>query len=501
MKISKVFLALLVFCFIYCHDRVILAETKEVGNFLEVGDMKVCPKLTGRVVYPGEPGYQEDRLVSNYYTSKDKFPAVIVYCQDVKDVQNAVRWAICRKVPIRVRSGGHNHEAFSTGTGVIVVDVSEMKHLRLDKSKNIAVIEPGLNNKELYTLLFKDGLTHVGGTCSDVGLSGLVLSGGMGMLLRREGLTCDSLVSFDMVDASGSILHVTKENEHKDLFWATCGGGGGNFGIITSMEIKVYPAPSVTWFNIGWDWNQPISEVITAWQEFFSKPDRKWFSHLDLWSKPFPKGKLKKEPIKALGVFWGTPEEAKKLLEPLLKIGKPSEQTIETVKWDRAIQLIEESTAVFLTSKPEYRSIGAFAMKTLPSEAVNILTKTLQDTKSPLFNVLLFSMGGATQDIAPTDTAYYYRDAKFFLSYSNQWLDEKNDVSSIRELNLIRQKLLPYTEGDYVGNPDPEIKDYMTAYYGQNVNRLRCIKRKYDPHNIFSFPQSIPPASSDMKCN
>lgn len=460
-----------------------------------------CPKLTGRIIWKGEPQYDQARLVSNYYTSKDRFPHVIVYCQNTQDVQNAILWARCQHVPIRVRSGGHHHEGYSTGNGSIVIDVSEMKELTIDQLTQTATIQPGLNNLELYSQLFQKGLTHVGGTCSEVGLSGLVLSGGMGPLLRRVGLTCDSLISVDMVDAKGQIIHATKDNEHKDLFWATCGGGGGNFGVVTSMNIKVYPATDVTWFNIGWDWNQPIEQVIAAWQEFFSKPDQNWFSHLDLWAKPFPTGELKKQPAKALGVFWGTPEQAREQLAPLLRIGKPSVEVIQLVDWDQAIKMIEDSTAVFLTDKPEYKTTAAFAMNNLPPEAIRIIATTLKESTSPLLNVLLFSMGGATADISPTATAYFYRDAKFFISYSIQWLQTQDDLKQKAEIATLRERLLPYTEGDYIGNPDPNLKDYLTAYYGSNVEKLKCVKRKYDPENIFQFEQSIPPAAANMDCS
>ena len=185
-----------------------------------------CPELTGRIVWPKGGEYEKSRLISNYYTSKDSQPEVIVYCQNTQDVQNAVKWALCKKIPIRIRSGGHNHEGFSTGSG-LVIDVSNMKKVEIDYEKNLATIQPGITGGELYSLLHKDGLTQVGGTCADVGISGLVLTGGMGPLGRKHGLTCDTLVSFEMVNAEGEIIHVTKDNEYKDLFWACCGGGGG----------------------------------------------------------------------------------------------------------------------------------------------------------------------------------------------------------------------------------------------------------------------------------
>ncbi len=458
--------------------------------------------LTGRIVIPGDPEYNVARLVSNYYTSKDKFPEVIVYCQNTKDVQNAVIWARTHKVPIRVRSGGHNHEAFSTGTGVIVIDVSEMKEITINKDEDVATVQPGITGQELYSKLYEVGLTQVGGTCDEVGFSGLVLTGGMGPLLRKYGLTCDNLLSVNLVDANGRLIYATKDNGHKDLFWALQGGGGGNFGIVTSITIKVYPATPVTWFNIGWDWNQPVEKVIDVWQNFFYYADERWFSHLDLWSKPFPSEEFGKLPLKAMGVFWGTPEEAKQELAPLLYTGQPSNQTVELVSWDQAIRLFALSNEIFITEKPEYKSSGAYAMKRLPPEAIKTIRKTLENTSSPLLNVLIYSLGGAFQKTAPTETAFYYRDAEYFIQYYNQWVKDEDASERIHELELLRRRLLPFTEGDYVGNPDTAIKDYLTAYYGGNVDRLRCVKRKYDPENIFHFEQSIPPARKNCNyCN
>lgn len=458
-----------------------------------------CPKLTGRVIFPEDESYNEDRLVSNYATSKNKFPKAIVYCRSAQDVQHAIQWARCRNISIRIRSGGHCHEAFSTGNGVLLIDVSEMKKVKVDPAKQIAIIEPGINNKELYTQLFKEGFTHVGGTCSEVGLSGLVLTGGIGPLIRRVGLTCDTLLYIEMVNAEGELIRATKENEHKDLFWASCGGGGGNFGVVTAMALKIYPVTDVTWFNLGWDWTQPVEEVIGAWQNFFGKQDKRWFSHLDLWPKTFPTEKFKKQPVKALGFFWGRPEDAKRELAPLLSLN-PKEVTLKRLNWLEAIEMIEESTAVFITSKPEYSSTGAYANQNLPPEAIKIIGKTLRETTAPLFNLLFFTMGGDSTKVAPKATAYFYRDAKFFLNYTIQWLESKDEKAQISELQNLRKYLLPYTVGDYIGNPDPNLEDYLQSYYGDNVDKLRCVKKKYDPENIFKFEQSIPPAPTDWDC-
>lgn len=457
-----------------------------------------CPPLTGKVVGPNDADYDKARLVSNYYTSKNKFPEKIVYCRNAKDVQNAVLWGQCQKLPIRIRSGGHNHEGFSTGTKALVIDVSQMKEVNIDKINQQATIQPGITGGELYTLLSKEGFTQAGGTCADVGLSGLVLTGGMGPLSRIHGLTCDTLVSFEIVNAKGEILQVTKDNEYKDLFWACCGGGGGNFGVVTSLVLNIFPIKEVTWFNIGWDWHQPVEQIIKGWQQFFLKGDKQWFSHLDVWAKPFPTDELKKQPIKIIGIFYGSAEEARKRLKPLLDIGKPNSQVIELVNWRKAIQEFEDSTTVFLTDKPEYKSTGAFAMQPLPDEAIESTVKTLRDSPSPLLNFLMFSLGGAIENKSPTETAYFYRDAKFFLCYSSQWLQEKDDAKNTKELDGLRNQLLPYAQGDYTGNPDRSLTDYLKVYYGDNVDRLRKVKEKYDPQNVFQFEQGIPPTKSQL---
>lgn len=451
-----------------------------------------CPQLTGRVVWPDQNEYDKARLVSNYYTSKGRYPDVIVYCASTKDVQNAVKWAVCKNIPVRIRSGGHNHEGFSTGKG-LVIDVSQMKKVEINHATHVATIQPGITGGELYHLLYEQGLTQVGGTCADVGISGLVLTGGMGPLLRHHGLTCDTLIALEMVNAKGEIITVTNENEYKDLFWACKGGGGGNFGVVTSIVLQTYPAHKVTWFNIGWDWNQPFEEIINTWQELFADGNKKWFSHIDIWAKQFPAEKLNKQPLKVLGVYYGTPEEAKRDLMPFLKIGQPKEQIIEEVRWVEAIKNFEDATAVFLTAKPEYKSSGAYAMKPLPKEAVKIIVDTLQNSQSPLLNVLLFSMGGASAEIAPIASAYFYRKALFFLDYSTEWLKPEENKAHIAELDTLRTKLLPYTEGDYIGNPDTSLKDYMHVYFGDNVARLQSIKQKYDPHHLFNFEQGILP--------
>lgn len=456
-----------------------------------------CPALTGEVITKDNSAYNTSRLNSNYDTSKNKLPNVIVYCKNVQDIQNAIHYAHCQNLPVRVRSGGHNHAGYSTGNNVVLIDVSRMKDISIDQNKQIARVEPGVTGGELYRALYANGLTQAGGTCSGVGISGLILSGGMGPLARKQGMACDSLLAIDLVDAEGQLRHATKDNAHRDLFWASCGGGGNNFGVVTALKLKVYPAETVTWFNIGWDWNQPVEPIISLWQKSFFNNDKRWYSHLDLWAKKFPIQQFHQQPIKVMGIFWGTPDAAKRELSRFLKIGHPTTQIIKKVSWMEAILALEEAMKVYTTAKPEYKSSGAFVMQALPSKAVHILASDLSHADSPFLNVVFFSLGGASDEHASNATAYYYRRAKAFAVYSTQWLKPVNRTGYIHEIDALRNDLLPFTQGDYIGNQDPGIKDYLTAYYGENVHQLQCIKRKYDPTNFFHFEQGIPPASAD----
>lgn len=458
-----------------------------------------CPSLSGQIIKKNDTAYNQSRLNSNYYTSKDKFPDVIVYCNTVQDIQNAIQYARCKKLPVRVRSGGHNHAGYSTGNGIVLIDVSRMKKITINKKQQTAAVEAGMTGGELYRRLFANGFTQAGGTCSGVGISGLILSGGMGPLARKQGLACDSLLSIDVVNANGQLLQATRNNAYKDLFWASCGGGGNNFGIVTSITLKVYPADTVTWFNIGWDWNQPVEKIISQWQKFFFNDDKRWYSHLDLWSKKFP-SQLHQYPVKVMGIFWGTPEEARHELTPFLKIGQPAFQIIKTVNWHQAILELEDAMKVYTTDQPEYKSSGAFVMKNLPPKAIHVMTSELENASSPFLNIVFFSLGGATNEHATSDTAYFYRRAKSFAVYSTQWLKTVDATKYIHEIDNMRIYLLPYTQGDYIGNQDTAIKNYLAAYYGDNVHQLRCIKRKYDPSNLFYFEQGIPPAPNGWKC-
>ncbi len=221
-------------------------------------------KLTGTVIYPDDPEYWQARMNWNPFTNA--FPIVFVFPHQNEDVSNAVKWARENGVPIRIRSGRHAlAKDFSQTNGGIVIDTSQMTKIMLDKKRGIATVEAGIRVGVLVRKLAQEGILAPFGDSSTVGIGGISTGGGITAIQRTAGVISDNILGATIVDANGNILHVSR-NENPDLLWAIRGGGGGNFGIITSYTFKIRPAPArVGIFQIIWPWKQ-LDEVIDTWQ-------------------------------------------------------------------------------------------------------------------------------------------------------------------------------------------------------------------------------------------
>jgi len=220
----------------------------------------VPAELIGRVIWPRDPDYEDARRDFNSRLSR--FPAAIVICDDVRDVQHAIRWAREERVPLSARSGGHSYEAFSVLDDGLVVDLSELNAVDIDRQRGEAIVGAGVRLGDLYRRLGDGDFTLSAGTCPSVGIAGLTLGGGFGFLSRQDGLTCDNLLAVDMVAADGALVHVSAQ-EQPDLFWALRGGGGGNFGIATSFTFRVRTIGDVALFRVTWSWDE-LPEVFDA---------------------------------------------------------------------------------------------------------------------------------------------------------------------------------------------------------------------------------------------
>lgn len=440
-------------------------------------------KLTGRIVTPDDSEYEQARTNNNL--SVPKFPRLIVFCQNVKDVLNALKWARENRIPFRVRSGRHSYENFSLVNGGLVIDISEMCNITVNREEMTAKIEAGANLGQVYNELWKYGTTIPAGTESSVGVVGLTLGGGIGMLTRLFGLTCDNLLEIEMVRASGHVdakLIKANKKHNSDLFWACRGGGGGNFGIVTSLTFRVHPISKVSVFSITWEW-EDFEAAFDAWQNWAPNTDVRLTSEIELKSK-------EANQIIAQGEFVGTSSKLKQLLQPLINTGSPTNVVIKEVAYIEAVQFFDEPSG----NRPAYRKrSGSFLNKPFSKKAILTMKQFLENAPNEHSGIWHQSLGGEAGRIAPNKTAFYYRDAIIAQEYLATWNNPTEERQNIRWIEALRNALSSSTTGDYVNWPDRLIRDWPRAYYGENFNRLREVKTAYDPFNVFKFPQSIPP--------
>jgi FAD/FMN-containing dehydrogenase len=436
--------------------------------------------LTGRVIWPSDPAYDEARQSFNARFSR--FPAAVVVCDNTDDVRNAVRWARQEEIPLRARSGGHSYEGFSVVDGGLVIDVGGLNEVVVDASRGEAIVGAGVRLLDCYRRLWDHGVTIPGGTCPGVGIAGLTLGGGIGFLSRQYGLTCDNLLAVELVDADGHVLRAS-ESEHADLFWALRGGGGGNFGIATAFTFRVHPISDVVVCTVTWPWDD-AAEVLDAWQRWAPGVDERL-------TVGFVVPDQSEGVVVASGQFTGSAAELPPLLEPLLRAGRPSSPVIQSVPFITAAEQFAGPPATHST----FKNTGAFVYEPWSDEAITTFVEQMRASPTTANVVGFFPWGGAIAAIDPAASAMVHRRALFDVQYQAYWHDAADEEADVAWGRTIRTAMLTSTSGDYVNYIDADIADWATAYYGTNLARLRQVKVEYDPDDVFDGPQSIPPAS------
>ncbi|WP_068778693.1 FAD-binding oxidoreductase [Paenibacillus sp. GM2] len=442
-------------------------------------------RLTGKIVLPGSPSYNRARMEYNRRFSK--FPRVIVFCRRTQDVINAVKWARERGVRLRARSGRHSYEGFSSVNGGIIIDVSKMKQVRVDRRRRLAYVQTGNPLARVYQKLWDKRVALPAGTAPDVGVGGLTLGGGIGLLSRKYGLTCDNLKQVKMVVASGRYgakKIIANKKQHSDLLWASRGGGGGNFGIATAYTFRVRPIRTVSIYSITWKWRD-LEKVFPTWQRWAPSVTNRLTSTIEVAAKQVG-------TIVSTGQLLGSAAELRRWIRPLLRTGTPVEVMVRTVPFIEATRFFAEGD---LNLEPKFKISGAFGYRPLPREGVKIIRDFLSHAPNKHSTVWCQSLGGrgsAVSRVSTTATAYPHRKAETIYELSARWRNSGEQRRNIQWVKRFRRALRPFVVGDYVNFPDLQIKNWPKAYYGVNFPRLKRVKRKYDPHNVFRFAQSIP---------
>lgn len=441
-------------------------------------------KLSGNIITKKDKRYKESILSWNR-AIKAK-PLVIIYCKEDIEVINAINWAKENNVEVRIRSGCHSYEGYSTGNDVAIIDVSKMKDIEIDEENNTVKFGAGIINREAYDALGEKDYPFPGGGCPTVGIVGLILGGGWGYSSRYLGLACDSLIEGEIINYNGEKL-IVNNNSNCDLFWALKGGGGGNFGVITSLTLRLPKQESEgTLIRINYKKikEETAVKVIYTLQNIYKTLDKKMNLKTAIYNSS-TQGK----GIKIIGLYYGDKNEAEKILKPLLEINENIEVNLEEQSLIECNRWIQDSHPEY----EKYKSTGRFIYKDYNKEEIKEIINLLKNpAKGSIYTAITFyGLGGKILEVDKLATAFYYRDAKFIMGFQSVWEEDKyEEDNNIWVLDKF-EKIKSLTKGSFINFPLKEIENYEDEYYGENKERIKKVKGKYDKENFFNFPQVI----------
>lgn len=429
---------------------------------------------------PGDDGYDSSRKIFNALI--DKHPALIVRCAGVSDVIRAVNFARENKLLLAVRGGGHNVAGNALCDGGLVVDLSNMKSVRVDPVRRTARAEAGVNLTEFHHETQVHGLATTMGMFSPTGIAGLTLGGGLGWLAGKYGLACDNLLSADVVTAEGKLITASSV-ENQDLFWGLR-GGGGNFGVVTSFEFRLHPVGDVLGGIIAWPLER-AKEVFEFFREFTKDvPDD---LGIFLGTGVLPEGPV---VISAL-CYAGPITEGEKVLEPLRKFGPPMLDAVKMMKYEEVQTMLDPSLPWGLCN---YWKSGYFS--DLSDEMIEAMLTGVKNSPSPLSAILIEVLSGAASRIAPDATAFSIRAKLYNFMILGVWQDTKDSEKNLEWIRSFWSSLQPFLSSKvYVNYLSQEGDERVKAAYGKNYERLAALKKKYDPTNLFRVNQNIKPAA------
>jgi FAD/FMN-containing dehydrogenase len=436
--------------------------------------------LSGELACPGDHGYDAARAVWNGMI--DRRPALIAYCVTRQDVVEAVNFACRTGILTAVRSGGHNIAGASLCDGGLVIDLSRMNRVTVDFASRTARAEGGALLADLDTATQTHGLATTTGVNSDTGLIGLTLGGGIGRLGRKHGLSCDNMLSAEVVTADGRVLNAS-ENENADLFWGLR-GGGGNFGIVTAITYRLHPlGPAVLAGSLIYEWKR-VREALRLYAEFSAKaPDA---LNTDAALVTMPDG----NHGFAISAFYAGPiDEAECALQPLRQALPPLADRVAPISY---VQLQKAGDASFPRGHRFYWK--AQFLRQITEAAADALIDRFPSVPSSRSFFVFQQVGGAISRVPATATAYVNRDAAYDSFPVSIWSDAAADEENIAWAREMYGVLRPFGMGGvYVNNLGDEGHERVKAAYGENYDRLVRLKRKYDPDNLFRLNQNVHP--------
>jgi FAD/FMN-containing dehydrogenase len=443
---------------------------------------ELAGRVSGPVLSPQDAGYEEARTIHNGLV--DRSPALIVRCRVTSDVSAALEFARRNRLEVSVRGGGHNVAGRAVTDGGLMISLADMKDIAVDPERATATVQGGVTWGELNAAAGAHGLAVTGGLVSTTGIAGYTLGGGLGWLMARHGLAADNLDAVELVTADGEVLDVDAAS-HADLLWALR-GGGGNFGVATSFTYRLHRVGMVTGGLIA----HPIEaagELLRFYRDAVTEASDDLTVFAGLVHAPDGSG----AKLAALVVFHaGDPDTAERELAPFLSFGSPLMAQVGPLPYPVMNTLLD---AGYPDGALNYW-LSSFTSG-LPDALIDRAVERFAVVPSPMTAILIEHFHGAVTRVGPTETAVPHREPGWNLVLPSVWTDPAATAANIRWTRETFAALRPhFATGrwlNYLG--DDQADDAIRAAYGPNYQRLRDIKRRYDPDNVFHLNHNIAP--------
>jgi FAD/FMN-containing dehydrogenase len=441
-------------------------------------------QLRGDALVPGDERFDDARTLWNAMI--ERRPAVIAQCTGAADVLGALALVQSNDLSVAVRAGGHNVAGTALCDGGLVIDLTRMKGIRVDPASRRARVEGGVTWGELDRETQVFGLATTGGVIPSTGVAGLTLGGGLGFLMRKHGLSCDNLRSADVVTADGRLVTASAQ-ENPELFWGLR-GGGGNFGMVTSMEFQLHEVgPNVVAGPLFYPLEQ-AREIFPQAAEFAISQADDLIVHLVMATTA--------EGAQICGMipaYAGAIPDGERMIETLRGMAPAAADLAGTVPY---LVLQAMFDAGYPAGRRNYWK-SAF-IDELPDALIDIMVERYASTPSPYASFLLEQCGGAMSRVGAGDTAFPHRNAAYNFAITTAWDDPADDDKNIQWVRDTWSRLLPFLEDgvyvNYLSDGNLEGSNRVRAAYGPNYDRLVALKRQYDPENRFRYNQNIAPA-------
>jgi hypothetical protein len=460
--------------------------------------------IDGQLARPGSTAYDVARLVENPRYDANR-PLAVLTAASSADVATAISFAQDHAIPVAIRSGGHSYPGWSAGggagTGVprsLVIDCRDLDSVSVNGTH--ATIGAGAALAPVYDAVASKGRAIAGGSCATVGIGGLTLGGGVGVLTRAMGLTCDAVRSMRVVTANGKTLTADATN-HPDLFWALRGGGGGHLGAVTSFTFATQPAPTLHTFYLTWPMTA-ASKVIEAWQAWAPTADaRLWSTLKALGGHKHPGG-----PILLMSGTWTGPSGSlnAQLAGLLNHCPAPSVRSTTTKSYRQAMASYAGCSSIPVsrchtgpggsldreafgaTSHVAYAKLTSSGIADLLGQVEHAQTTGLLEA-----GISMDALGGKVRDVGPADTAFVHRNALMTVQYTATFASGTGTPGAADSyVRGFRSAMTPHWgRHAYVNYSDKTIGNYRRAYFGANAARLAQVRTTYDPQRFFTQPQ------------